>query len=131
LEQRGNRFRVIFRLGGLEHYVSVKASDRREAEACLVRPEENLRLVERGPISIPACADPRYAAALKDIPCWVFHGDADRIVPVGATRDTVRAITAAGGRLQYQEYRGVDHNCWDHVYAEAELYHWLGAQALK
>lgn len=57
LEQRGNRFRVIFRLSGRKHYVSVKASDRRDAEACLVRLEENLRLVERGRMSIPAGAD--------------------------------------------------------------------------
>jgi predicted peptidase len=82
---------------------------------------------------VPVCegGNPKHAAALKDVPCWAFHGDADRIVPVGATRDTVRAITAAGGRPLYQEYRGVDHNCWDRVYAEAEMYHWLRAQVLK
>jgi integrase len=57
LEQRGNRFRVIFRLGGQKHHVSVKAADRRDAEACLVRLEENLRLVERGRLAIPDGAD--------------------------------------------------------------------------
>ena len=44
---RGNRFRVIFRLGGAKHHVGVKAADRKEAEAGLARLEENLRLVER------------------------------------------------------------------------------------
>lgn len=57
LEQRGNQFRVIFRLGGRKHHVSVKAEDRRDAEACLVRLEENLRLVERGRMAIPDGAD--------------------------------------------------------------------------
>ncbi len=52
LEQRGNRFRVIFRLSGTKHYVSVKAADRNEAEAGLARLEENLRLVERGQLKI-------------------------------------------------------------------------------
>jgi poly(3-hydroxybutyrate) depolymerase/peroxiredoxin len=82
---------------------------------------------------VPVCGggNPKHAAALKDVPCWAFHGDSDRIVPVGATRVTVRAITEAGGRPLYQEYRGVDHNCWDRVYAEAEMYHWLRAQVLK
>jgi integrase len=57
LEQRGNRFRVIFRLGGQKHRVSVNASDKKDAEACLVRLEENLRLVERGRLALPDGAD--------------------------------------------------------------------------
>ena len=57
LEQRGNRFRVIFRLGGAKHHVGVKAADRKEAEAGLVRLEENLRLVERGRLVVPEGAD--------------------------------------------------------------------------
>ena len=57
LEQRGNRFRIIFRLGGRKHHVNVKTEDRKDAEACLIRLEENLRLVERGRISIPDGAD--------------------------------------------------------------------------
>ena len=57
LEQRGNRFRAIFRLGGAKHSVSVKAADRKDAEAGLVRLEENLRLVERGRLVIPDGAD--------------------------------------------------------------------------
>ena len=57
MEQRGDHFRVIFRLGGGKHCVSVKAGDRQEAEACLVRREENLRLVERGRLAVPVGAD--------------------------------------------------------------------------
>ena len=57
LEQRGNRFRVIFRLGGEKHRVSVNSPDKKDAEACLVRLEENLRLVERGRLTIPDGAD--------------------------------------------------------------------------
>lgn len=57
LEQRGNRYRVAFRLGGQKHQVAVKASDSKEAEACLARLEENLRLVERGRLTIPDGAD--------------------------------------------------------------------------
>ena len=57
LGQRGNRFRVIFRLGGQKHSVSVKAAERKDAEACLVRLEENLRLVERGRLAVPDGAD--------------------------------------------------------------------------
>ena len=57
LEQRGNRFRVVFRLGGAKRHVGVKAADRKEAEAGLARLEENLRLVERGRLIVPEGAD--------------------------------------------------------------------------
>ncbi len=57
LEQRGNRYRVAFRLGGQKHQVAVKASDGKEAEACRARLEENLWLVERGRLAIPDGAD--------------------------------------------------------------------------
>jgi hypothetical protein len=44
-------------LGGRKHHVSIKAADRKEDEACLVRLEENLRVVERGRITIADGAD--------------------------------------------------------------------------
>ncbi len=57
LEQRGNRYRVIFRLGGTKHHVGVNAADRKDAEAGLARLEENLRMVERGRLAVPDGAD--------------------------------------------------------------------------
>ena len=57
LERRGNRYRVIFRLGGQKHHVCVKATDEKDAEACRVRLEENLRFVERGRLAVPDGAD--------------------------------------------------------------------------
>ncbi|HYH68415.1 MAG TPA: redoxin domain-containing protein [Urbifossiella sp.] len=81
---------------------------------------------------VPMCGGgaPTLAASLKDTPCWAFHGDADTVVPVQASRDLIQAITKAGGRPRYQEYRGLDHNCWDRAYGETELYRWLQAQSL-
>ena len=57
LERRGNRYRIAFRLGGSKHHVCVKASDLKDAEASLARLEENLRLVERGRLTIPDGSD--------------------------------------------------------------------------
>jgi integrase len=57
LEQRGNRFRIVFRLGGVKISVNVKATDRKDAEASRLRLEENLRLVERGRLVIPQGAE--------------------------------------------------------------------------
>jgi len=79
---------------------------------------------------VPVCGggDPKTASRIKDIPCWCFHGDADKMVPVRVSRMMVRALSDAGGRPQYQEYSGAGHNCWDQVYSDPELYEWLVRQ---
>lgn len=72
----------------------------------------------RGPYA--AAAD-----ALGGVPTWVFHGDADRIVPVEASRVMVEALREAGRDVRYTEYAGVGHASWRQAYAEPELYRWL------
>lgn len=57
LERRGGRFRLLFRLNRAKHYVNLKTTDGKEAEGCRARLEENLRLVERGRLIVPAGAD--------------------------------------------------------------------------
>lgn len=57
LERRGERFRVVFRFRNQKFHANLKASDPKEAGACLARLEENLRLVERGRLTIPVGAD--------------------------------------------------------------------------
>lgn len=69
------------------------------------------------------------APRLKDVPLWVFHGDADTAVPVARSREMVEAIRAAGGtKLKYTEYPGVPHNSWDAAYGDPELAKWLFEQ---
>jgi predicted peptidase len=69
------------------------------------------------------------AEKLKNIPMWVFHGDADKAVPVERSRQMVEAIKTAGGtKVKYTEYPGVEHNSWDRAYSEKELPEWLFAQ---
>jgi predicted peptidase len=65
------------------------------------------------------------APRLKDIPHWVFHGEADDIIPVDESRAMVNALRAAGADVHYTEYAGVRHNSWDAAYAEPELAPWL------
>jgi PleD family two-component response regulator len=45
LEIRSERYRIIFRYGGQKFHHSLKTTDRKEAEGCLARLEENLRLL--------------------------------------------------------------------------------------
>lgn len=57
LERRGKRFRLLFRFNHERYHVNLKVADSREAESCLARLEENLRLVERGRLPVPVGAD--------------------------------------------------------------------------
>ncbi len=73
----------------------------------------------------------RTARAVAHIPCWLFHGDQDRNVPVTESRRMTDALKSLGANVQYTEYRGVAHECWNQVYAEPGLPIWLLAQTLK
>ena len=65
------------------------------------------------------------AAKIKDIPCWCFHGDADKAVPVKFSQGMIAALKTAGAAPRYDEYAGVGHNSWDRAYGTAELYDWF------
>jgi len=71
------------------------------------------------------------AAKIKDIPCWCFHGDADRAVPVDQSRGMMKALWETGAHPNYTEYAGVEHNSWDAAYATADLYDWFLKHKLK
>ncbi len=83
--------------------------------------------------AVPICggADLAYADKLTKIPLWVFHGDADKTVPVTRSRDMVAAITKAGGNVKYTEYPGVGHDAWGRTYSNPEMWDWLFAQVKK
>ena len=58
------------------------------------------------------------AEALKDTPLFVFHGNADNVVPVSGSRDVVQAIKDAGGELvTYVEYNKEGHGIWNAAFA--------------
>jgi predicted peptidase len=83
-------------------------------------------------VSDPEGADP-YAAVAKGIgktPIWVFHGDADKTVPVTESRQMVEALKAAAAAPKYTEYPGVGHNSWDKAYGEEDLAKWIFDQKL-
>ena len=82
---------------------------------------------ERWAAIAPVCGggDPKSAAKFKDVPCWCFHGDADKAVKVQQSRDMIKALKDAGGNPRYDEYPGVGHNSWDRAYGNAELYTWF------
>ena len=80
--------------------------------------------------AVPVCGGWQTADApsMKDVPMWVFHGDADTVVPVRHSREMVAALRAAGGEPRYTEYPGVGHNAWTPAYDSDETWRWLFEQ---
>jgi dienelactone hydrolase len=74
--------------------------------------------------------DPKSAEKIKDVAVWAFHGGADDLVPVSATRDMIGALKDAGGNPKYTELVGKGHAIWDPIYDDAgnTLYPWLFSQ---
>ena len=80
--------------------------------------------------AVPVCGGWKLedASAIHKVPMWVFHGDADKVVPAHYSRDMVKALREAGGTPRYTEYEGVGHNSWVNAYGSDELWVWLFKQ---
>lgn len=77
-------------------------------------------------------SNPDAATKVMRTPLWIFHGDADDVVPVHLSRDIYNAIIKLGGKkTKYTEYPGVKHNSWENVSREKALLPWLFAQRLS
>jgi|SRR5581483_6158675 len=74
--------------------------------------------------------DPYRAIAerIRHIPVRLYHGAADRSVPVSESRKMAAALRAAGASVEYIEYPGVGHDSWDRAYDEPDLMPRLLAQ---
>ena len=84
------------------------------------------------PSLVPGAADPSAAVAqrLAHIPTWIFHGDADRTIPLEHSRRMAAALRALGAPVQYTELSRVDHNAWDYTYDRPDVASWLLQQRL-
>lgn len=68
------------------------------------------------------------AERIKDLPCWIFHGDKDGAVSVDFSIKMHGALKKAGSTAKLTIYPGVGHDCWTQTYENTELWTWLFAQ---
>ena len=75
----------------------------------------------------PMCGggQPEMARRLRNLPIWVFHGDADPAVPVKRSDDMVEALKKIGADVKYTRYPGIGHDCWTESYSNPDLYTWF------
>ena|SRR5579872_3270954 len=64
-------------------------------------------------------------AALKTMPIWCFHGEADTAVSVGESRALVGSLRGLGSSAKLTTYPGVGHNSWDRAYRQERLSDWF------
>ena len=79
---------------------------------------------------VPICGGGKtaQATALKGMPIWAFHGDADSVVKFATGQAIVDAAKAAGADIKFTVYPRVGHNSWGKAYAEPELEAWILAR---
>lgn len=65
------------------------------------------------------------AEALADVPVWIFHGSADPVVPVEASRRMQEALQDVGAPVTYSEFEDVGHDAWTPAYRSPDLTTWL------
>lgn len=68
------------------------------------------------------------AERIKHLPTWIFHGDADKAVPVENSHKIHDALLKAGAPVKLTIYPGVGHDSWTATYDNAEFWEWLLAQ---
>jgi len=80
--------------------------------------------------ALPLCggADVKQASKLLKLPIWTIHGDKDRAIPVSRSRDIVKALKDAGGKITYTEHPGAGHNIWSRTYSDKKVLDWLFSQ---
>jgi predicted peptidase len=73
-----------------------------------------------------------FGEKLKNIPTWIFHGDQDQVITVGASRRLNQALIKAGNTdVHYTEYAGMGHYSIAAALTEPALFEWLAKQRLK
>jgi predicted peptidase len=65
------------------------------------------------------------AHRIAKLPIWVFHGEADPVVPIAKSQEMVDALKKLGADVQFTHYPGVGHDCWSLAYGNPELYTWM------
>lgn len=71
---------------------------------------------------------PVIAGRIRSLPAWIWHGEADGVVPVEESRRMAQALRAGGAEVTYTELPGVGHDAWTAAFDSPELPRWLFAQ---
>lgn len=63
--------------------------------------------------------------AAREVPIRVFHGDADRVIPLSASQEMTAALEACGGNVEMKVLRGVEHGSWIPTFRDPGFWRWF------
>ena len=74
-------------------------------------------------------SDQSKAATIAHIPCWIFHGGADKVNPTQGSRNMYRLLKDRGADARYTEYPDAGHDeAFSLAWNEEELLPWIFSQ---
>jgi len=90
------------------------------------------RMPDRFAAIAPMCggADVRWADNLSKIPTWVFHGTADKEIPISNSEVMVKALEKKNSNLKFSRLLNQGHDI-SKQFKNDELYSWLLQFSLK
>jgi len=76
---------------------------------------------------IPICGggDLNKIGRLEHMPIWLFHGDADTVVPVENSTKIYDVLKPINKNIKITIYEDVGHDSWTETYENNDLYEWL------
>ncbi len=82
--------------------------------------------------AVPICGitKPERLEDINNVDFWIFHGDADNVVPIEGSRAAFRALSDAQRKnsnfqINYVEFAGCGHDSWTPAFNTPELLTWL------
>jgi predicted peptidase len=89
---------------------------------------------ERPEAILPPDSGPPYpviARRIRSLPIWIWHGEADPVVPVEESRRMAGALRAGGATVRYTELPGTGHEAWEPAFDSPDLPRWLLSQTRR
>jgi predicted peptidase len=65
------------------------------------------------------------AQRLQHLPIWIFHGDADTVVPAEFSTRIFKALEPINPKAKLTLYPGVGHDSWTQTYEDPAFWQWL------
>lgn len=90
------------------------------------------RMPDRFAAISPMCggADVKWADQLSKVPTWVFHGTADRSIPISRSEVMVKALEKLKAEIKFTRLKNMGHDI-SKQFDNNELYSWLMQHSLK
>lgn len=89
------------------------------------------RYPDRFAAAVPICGgiNPDRLKAAGKVSFRIFHGSDDEQVPSICGREAYKTLKAAGSNVEYIEFPGMGHDCWNMAFNTPDFLPWLFAQS--